>query len=217
MSEQQAITQPHEVQHTHDLPLESALSRLAVLHDEAAETTRLANLLGRTPWLAGVLIAGAAAAASVFAGFILNAPTTIWLALMLAGPVVLATLYRWAFRAPFDLASLRTFQAELKAALLYAGVAWGAGMFFLAPQHNLLEIIAFSAGMTAIVELVLRIPNTAAWFAVPATLLPALAAGLTEPGLAYAGMILAAGLCVIAAADALARLAPREPAIIAVS
>jgi hypothetical protein len=218
MSEPQAIAASQEAPHIQTMPIEAALNRLAALHDEAAETTRLANLLGRTPWVVGLLCAGAFAAIGVFAGFTLDAPAATWLILALAGPAVMLSLYRRALRAPFNLGSLRVFHAELKAALLYAGVAWGAGMFFLGPQDNLLEVIAFSAGMTAAVEIAFRAPNSALWFAAAAALLPAAAAALTAPGLAYAGMIFAAGLGVIAAADTIARLAaPREDALITVS
>ena len=67
------------------------IARLAELHDEAAETALLANLLGRVPYLAAVLLGMACATAVlVHAGI---APLLTWLTLAAAGLVALMRAY----------------------------------------------------------------------------------------------------------------------------
>jgi hypothetical protein len=166
-----------------------ALDRLAALHDEAAETTRLANLLGRTPWLAAVLTGGAFAVFAYAAGFVLEPAPALWTLFVSGGALAAVRFYRQAVRAPFELLALRAFHGDLKAALLYSGFAWGAGLFFAGPEHNLLILLIFSVGMPALAELVLRSPVTALYFALPAILTASVAVAVGPLGAAPALMI----------------------------
>src|SRR5215469_2042961 len=72
------------------IPAHAYLARLASLHDEAAETAHLANLLGRAPWIAGFLGTAVLATALV-------SPWTpslaAWLALMATGIAAIAYNY----------------------------------------------------------------------------------------------------------------------------
>src|SRR5580658_9897423 len=77
------------------------LTRLSQLHDEAAKTALLANLLGRATYAAAVLAAAGVGAA--------------------------ARAYTKAIRAPFELGTLQGFARDLSAILVYAGFAFGAG------------------------------------------------------------------------------------------
>src|SRR5690242_8940126 len=127
------------VQLQQSAPLETAkpnksvdLAKLAALHAEAEETARLANLLGRTGYVAGT-IAVSSAIASVMLSEIALPATLAWLALSLAGAAVLLIAYARTMRAPFERAALLSFREDLKAVLLYAGFAWGAGGWLLLP------------------------------------------------------------------------------------
>jgi hypothetical protein len=126
--------------------------------------------------------------------------------------------YRQALRAPFERASLRTFEVELRAALLFAGCAWGAWPFFLGGTDNLLFILTFSTGMVAAAEMATRGAAAARYFAAPAAMIPAAALALGPPGAGAGLVVLLGGLLVIAAAEAANRLfSPRVPAILATS
>lgn len=193
----------------------SPLKRLSALYREAAETALLANVLGRTPWVAAVLFVGAAAALALGAGFTLNPAPIVWALCMLGGVFALLRLHRHAVRSPFELLALRAFQADLKGVLLYAGFAWGAGAFLAVPTTNLLIVIALFIGVGALIELVLRLPSIALYFLAPSIALPAIAIALGPLGPASACLVLAAGGCVLAAADIAARIfvAPAHPAL----
>jgi len=193
----------------------SPLKRLSALHREAEETALLANILGRTPWLAVLLFAGAAAALALGAGFTLNPAPIAWALCMLAGVFALLRLHRHAARSPFELLALRAFKADLKAILLYAGFAWGAGAFLALPTSNLLIVIALFAGMGAAIELVLRLPSAALYFLVPSIALAAAAMALGPLGFASACLVVAAGGCVAAGADIAAKIVarPSRPAL----
>src|ERR1700733_8483061 len=74
--------QPSQTPDTSATPAHAYLARLAALHDEAAETAHLANLLGRAPWMAGLLGLGALATALFCAGSVSSASLGVWLILM---------------------------------------------------------------------------------------------------------------------------------------
>jgi len=165
------------------------------------------------------LAAGAMVTFALATGLTLEPAPALWVLFTLAAALAFLRLYRHAVRSPFELLALRSFQADLKATLLYGGVAWGAGMFLAGPQDNLLIIMAFSVGMVILVELVLRAPTTALYFAIPSIIVPAAAVALGPLGPAPACLIVAAGACVLAGADIAAKLlaARRHPPLVTVS
>ena len=188
----------------------SHLTTLAALYDEAAQTSALANLLGRTSWLGAAFIVGAGGAFLAAHGSVrdlpLIVPSLVWLVFALAGAAALLRLYRHAIRSPFERAALTAFESDLRAVLLYAGCAWGAGAFFLGIDANLLVVLGYSTGMAIATEVILRRPQVAMYFALPATVLPAIAVAFGPEGIAGACLIVAAAGCVIAGAEVVERL-----------
>lgn len=179
----------------------AALARLAELRDEAAETARLANLLGRTPLAAAVL-----AVPSVCVAFWLHdalAPLLTWLVLVGAGQFALVRAYMTAIAAPFEREPLRMFSGDLVAIMLYVGFAWGAGCFLALPgSAGLIPVLAFGAGAILLEGIALRSPEATASFAIPVTALSA-TAELFRPvggGLIASATVLASGAVLVAAA-----------------
>lgn len=195
-----------------------ALARLAALHDETVETAHLANLLGRTPWLAATLALGAVATYGWVTGFGFEPAPAVWAVFVTGAAIALVMFYRLAVRSPFDLTVLRLFRGDAAAGLLYAGCAWGAGVFFLGPEYNLLTVMVFSVGMSALVEAVLRADPAARYFTVPAVMVPALYLAIMPFELGPAALLVVAGAALIAAAEAARRIAhPRPPALLPIS
>ncbi len=153
-----------------------ALHRLSRLHDEAVVTAKLANLLGRTSFVAWLLVAGMAVIGFTSAGIVTLAPLVLWCLFTSAAVIAILRLYQRTIVAPFELMPLRAFAADLEAALLYAGVAWGAGGFLVLPgTSDPLMLVLFSAGTAAGVSAILR-SRTSLFFLAPAVIIPALAA-----------------------------------------
>ena len=152
-------------------------ARLRAIHNEAEETSRLANLLGRTLYVGialpvAALIAVALANPPAFRGL-----SFIVLTVMGAGAILFA--YARAMRTPFDRACLRTFAADLDAIMLYAGFAWGAGAFLIVPTMSDPAIaVIFSGCIAALVAGLIQAREPVLMFAAPAGLLMALAAYL---------------------------------------
>ena len=153
------------------------LTRLSQLHDEAAKTALLANLLGRAPYAAAAL-----AAAAVVTAVLAGAPAAelgTWLVLVAAGVGAAARAYSKAIRAPFELATLQGFARDLSATLVYAGFAFGAGAILVLPANvSLLALLAFGAGVPALIGGFLRVRDMTLCFLVPAVTLSAFAAVL---------------------------------------
>ena len=153
------------------------LTRLSQLHDEAAKTALLANLLGRAPYAAAAL-----AAAAVVTAVLAGAPSAelgTWLVLVAAGVGAAARAYSKAIRAPFELATLQGFARDLSATLVYAGFAVGAGASLVLPANvSLLALLAFGAGVPALIGGFLRVRDMTLCFLVPAVTLSAFAAVL---------------------------------------
>ncbi|MGQ0741835.1 MAG: hypothetical protein ACT4OG_06010 [Alphaproteobacteria bacterium] len=153
-----------------------ALHRLSRLHEEAAETAQLANLLGRAPFSAWLLIAGLGVIAFTSTGAVPLSPLLLWCLFTAAAALVILGLYRRASVAAFELVPLRAFAADLDAALLFAGFAWGAGAFLALPgAASALALALFSAGTAAGVAALLR-ARAGLYFLVPAVVIPAMAA-----------------------------------------
>src|SRR5215469_7546049 len=193
------------------VPAHAYLARLASLHDEAAETAHLANLLGRAPWIAGFL-----GAASIAVGLV--APWTtalaVWLGLMAIGIGAIGHNYAKAIAAPFDRNALRTFARNFSACLIYAGAAWSAGLFLAVPA-SLAGAIAFPALAAAVLAYVLKARDLAFSFLVPATAMGAFCVLMQNGNTAAASGIVAAGLVVAGATllfERLLQAAPRPQA-----
>jgi len=189
------------------VPAHAYLARLAALHDEAAETAHLANLLGRAPWATGLLGLSALATAFFFARSVSAVPLAVWLILVTAAVAAVGRSYGKAIEAPFDRTALKTFARSLSAILLYAGAVWGAGLFLALPSTlGLPGSIAFTATVTALIAGILRARDMAFSFLVPATAMGAFCALMRDANLTATFGILAGGLLVGAATSLLDRL-----------
>jgi hypothetical protein len=159
------------------------LAQLARLHDEAAKTSVLANLLGRAPQAMGALTACALAAVALSYGAVPLQQAVVWFALVGAGAVAVWRAYARAIDAPFELFTLRAFSADLTAILFYTGFAWGAGAFLaLAPQGNVVAAALFVGVPAALVAGLLRSQMPALVFLVPAAGLTVMATLLRPVG-----------------------------------
>ena len=216
MAVQPAALQP-EPRDSISLEPRDQIARLAALYDEARETALLANLVGRVPLLIAGLGIGAAATAWTAGGATI--PLVTWLVLICGGLIAMVRAYRHALSAPFDRESLLSFSGDLTAISLYAGFAWGAGGFLaLGGAANMVPALAFSAGASLFVAVVVQRRDTALAFLLPATMLtgaasfaraaaegaPAALATLTV------GLLIAGGLY---AAESLMRRAPLHPLV----
>lgn len=153
-----------------------SLSRLSRLHEEAVETAHLANLLGRAPFAAWLLIVGLGVVAFTSAGAVPLAPLVLWCMFTAAASITVLRLYQRTAVAAFELMPLRAFAADLDAALLFAGFAWGAGGFLALPATSgAVAVMLFAAGTAAGVSAILR-ARPSLYFLVPAVILPAIAA-----------------------------------------
>lgn len=199
-------TEPREISREAPRPAReptAEIARLAALHQEAEETARLANLLGRSS-SSGLFLA--LAAAFVLALTMLSAApeaATAWLGLMALGLGVLARLYLKAIRAPFERSVLARFAADLNAIQTYLGFAWGAGAFLLLPTDcGLVAALAYGAIPAAGLLAFLRAREPSLAFLVPAGTLSAFAMVLRPlPNGALAAalaVLITAGLALVA-------------------
>ncbi len=156
------------------------IARLAVLHDEAAETAGLARLLGRATTAALALGLSASVVAANWHGPLV--PLFAWLFLLGAGMAAVFRVYDNSVASPIDLVQMRARSADLSAVMLYVGFAWGAGSFLaLAADASLGGRLIFAAGAGALVTVALRNVVFSACFLLPATVL-ATAAALQQSG-----------------------------------
>src|SRR6185369_9661770 len=97
-------------------------------------------------------------------------PTLVWLGLSLAGCAVLLAAYTRTMRAPFERAALLSFREDLKAVLLYAGFAWGAGAWLMLPYDvGSAATVAFAAVPVGAIAALSRDRDAAFLFGVPVT------------------------------------------------
>lgn len=199
-------------------PVHAYLARLAALHDEAAETAHLANLLGRAPWVATIL--GVAALAVAALSTASAWAVTIWLALIAAGIVAIARAYNQSIHAPFERTTLKGFAQDVSASLLYLGFAWGAAVFLVLPADlGVAAAVAFTAGTATILAGVLRARDVAFCFLVPASAMGAFCALMrpVDANFAVMAAILAGGAVAAGAAYLIERISGHFPAHAAVS
>jgi hypothetical protein len=192
------------------------LAKLALLHAEAEETARLANLVGRSLPLALLLPTLCLFTIALAAGMSL-ASQMVWGIFIAFATVALLRAYATAIAAPFERAVLKTFAKDMSAILLYAGFAWGAGAFLALPAGtSLAASIVFAIVPSIAVAILLREREAVFLFLAPASMLTAFA-GVLKP---FAGGALDAGLILIAAtaiagaavlAEKRQRLAPPLP------
>jgi len=172
----------------------NAVVKLALLHAEAEETARLANLLGRSLYVAASL--------PIFAlltlGFSNGISTTralVWCAFVAAGSLGMFRSYRHTIGQPFERIALKSFARDMSPMLLYAGFAWGSGAFLALPAAtNMIAAITFVAVPAIAIAVMLREREAAYLFLAPAALLAAFASVLVP----FAGGVLASALILIA-------------------
>jgi hypothetical protein len=162
----------------HALP--AALDRLPALHDETVRAVRLGRFLSHAIRAAWLLIGGGAATLVAGGGRSLPENFT-WSLLVLIGVLAMTRTYMRAFalrRGPVEgLAS------DLRACLLYAGFAWGAGAFLALPTAiGPIGLTLFAAAPSALMALLLKDKGGALLFAAPVAALCASAALLDVAG-----------------------------------
>jgi|WetSurMetagenome_2_1015567.scaffolds.fasta_scaffold94037_2 hypothetical protein len=186
-----------------------AIAKLKLLHAEAEETARLANLLGRS------LYAGIALPILSYLTVGLTYETgpasqLAWCALVTAVAAAMVVAYRRAMRRPFERASLKEFAKDLSAILLFAGFAWGAGAFLALPvAASAVGAVVFTAVPALLVAYLLRDREALLLFLAPIAGFTA-AAALLKPfagGLLLSAAILLVGGTIFAAAMLSKRLA----------
>jgi hypothetical protein len=183
----------------------TAVARLAILHAEAAETARLANLLGRSFYAAIALpiAAGVTIAFSTNAG----APRCVaWAVLVIAASLAIARAYAVTIGQPFERAVLNAFSQDLSAVLLYAGLAWGAGAFLvLSNGAHIGSAVLFASAPALALAVLLRERNEVLLFLAPvvtltsfACVLRPLAGGALEAALVLISCAIVAGAIFVA-------------------
>jgi hypothetical protein len=155
---------PPQVPITAPLP-HAALSRLPQLHEESRLALRRAGLLSRAVPAAGTLLGMGTVAALLGGGGL--ASTFAWSLLVLCGICAILVSHLRTAAVFKDMAGSA---ADLRAILLYLGVAWGLGTFLaLAPQPLL--IAAFAAVPTLALAFLLRDAPAILAFGLPVTLI----------------------------------------------
>lgn len=150
---------------------------LASLHQEAEETSRLANLLGRSIHVAVAL--PVLAAATLAFGNNGAAEAGAWICFLLAASIAIALAYRRTIARPFERTALQSFSQDLSAILVFAGTAWGAGAFLALPvSAGIAVVTAFAVAAAVAIAVLLRERTTAFLFLAPAAMLCAFAAVL---------------------------------------
>ena len=166
-------------------PPHAALSRLPELHEESRLALRRAGLNARAIPAAGVLLALATLTA-MFGGGAL-APTFAWSLAVFCGVTAVLVSHLRAASVFRDLAGSA---ADMRAILLYLGLAWGAGAFLaLAPGVPALLVFA-AAPVLALAWLLADVPAVLA-FAVPVSLCAVAALVLRNASLTGAALMLA--------------------------
>ncbi len=203
-----STAQPDAFDQAFDLDLRSetlsgvGLSRLPALHAEAIETSRLANQVGRAPAAAGLLAAAGAIVFGCAIGSTALLPLLVWSFFVTSAAIALLAILARASRTPFDLPSLRGFASDMNAALLYAGFAWGAGVFLAVPANaGSSGLIVFGLGGVLATGAMLKARAATFYFLIPGLGLPIIAAAMGgRDGLITALILgsIAAGAAVIA-------------------
>lgn len=177
------------------------LAKLALLHAEAEETARLANLAGRSLYVALILPVQCVFAIGLAAGASL-ASQIVWGVFIAFATVAILRAYQQVMAQPFERTALKSFAKDMSAILLYAGFAWGAGAFLgLSAQTGIAAAIAFVAVPSISVAVLLREREAVFLFLAPACMMAAFACVLRPfaGGALDAAAILIAGSAIAAA------------------
>jgi hypothetical protein len=172
------------------------IAKLALLHAEAEETARLANLLGRSLYAAialpllGLLTVGLAGGTGM-------ARPMVWCAFVAVAAIAMLRGYFHTIGQPFERVALKSFAKDTSAILLYAGFAWGAGAFLVLPAGtNMAAAVLFAAAPGIAITAILHEREAVFLFLGPVATLASFASVLRP----FAGGALAAGLILIACA-----------------
>lgn len=169
-----ALTEDDNILHPHAKPLPvlplDALDRLARLHAETSQASRLAMLLRNSIHAASLFMLMGSCVLLLGGGTM--GRNFLWAVSILAGVVGLIHSYirtnATAFgRAPFSVAA-----RALRATFLYMGLSWGMGAFLvLPPALPAFEAILFAGAPALVLALLLNDAKSLAAFQVPAGLL----------------------------------------------
>jgi hypothetical protein len=181
------------------LPRE-ALTRLPHLHREARRNFGEARLLARSP-AAAMLLMTAGALVLLICGLPGEGVTIkagfAWSALLLTGIAAMTRNYIRGFARALDRVPLPAAAADLRAILLYTGLAWGAGAYLVMPVTAFAAAaLAFAVLPPLALVLLLRDEGAAAAFTVPVALLGAGAALMQAGQAGLAAAIVTADLAV---------------------
>ena len=172
----------------------SGIAKLAMLHAEAEETARLANLLGRSLYAALALPVLALLTLGFAEGVSLTR-AIVWGMFVAAGSFAILRSYSHTIGQPFERVALKSFAQDISPILLYSGFAWGAGAFLALPAGtNMAAAVLFVAVPASFVAALLREREAAYLFLAPTALLTSFACVLMP----FAGGALCAGLILIA-------------------
>jgi hypothetical protein len=157
----------------------AALDRLARLHVETSEASRLVMFL-RASVHAAFFFMLMGACVLFLAGTSMGQNFS-WAALVLIGVVALLHSYIRTNAAVFDRAPVSEAARNLRAIFFYMGLAWGAGAFLVLPADlPAVPAILFAAVPALVLTLLLRDMRGLAAFLVPASVL-AIAAAFARP------------------------------------
>jgi hypothetical protein len=185
----------------------SGLAKLAELHAEAEETARLANLLGRSLYVAISLALFGVVTVTLSDGVNL-VRQVVWCGFVATASVAILVAYAHAMRQPFERFTLKTFASDITAILLFAGFAWGAGAFLVLPAGTgVVSSMLFAVVPAVAIGAFLREREALFLFLAPVTGLTAFASVLVPfaDGMLGAGMILVASAAVAGGAVLLDR------------
>ncbi|MDE1937550.1 MAG: hypothetical protein KGI68_00895 [Alphaproteobacteria bacterium] len=173
-----------------------AITKLAHLRAEAEETARLANLLGRSLYVAIVLPVLGVLTVGLAEGMNLSSQL-VWGGFVALSSIAMLRSYTHTIGQPFEREALKSFAKDLSAILLYTGFAWGAGAFLALPAATgMTGAILFAIAPAIVIALLLREREAVFLFLAPVAMLAPFASVLRP----FADGTLDAGLILVACA-----------------
>lgn len=173
--------------------ISNPVARLAALHEEAQDTARLANVLGRSLYVSIAFAVMTAATFTLGGNGLLEGG--VWAVFVAVAVFAIALAYRRTIRKPFERTALKSFSQDLNAILLFSGFAWGAGAFLALPATaGIGAVLAFSAGVGITVACLLREQDRVFLFLAPVASLASFACVLRP----FSGGALDAALVLVA-------------------
>ncbi|MDE1985998.1 MAG: hypothetical protein KGL29_13485 [Alphaproteobacteria bacterium] len=173
-----------------------AITKLAHLRAEAEETARLANLLGRSLYVAIVLPVLGVLTVGLAEGMNLSSQL-VWGGFVALSSIAMLRSYTHTIGQPFEREALKSFAKDLSAILLYTGFAWGAGAFLALPAATgMTGAILFAIAPAIVIALLLREREAVFLFLAPVAMLASFASVLRP----FADGTLDAGLILVACA-----------------